>query len=70
MVACTDARLDAYRVLGLNKGEAHVVRTVGGVVTDDVVRSLTLSERLPGTREVVLVHHTGCGMPTLTADAS
>lgn len=64
VVACMDARIDVYRVLGLEPGEAHVIRNAGGVVTDDVIRSLTISQRLLGTREVVLVHHTGCGMVT------
>ena len=66
VVACMDARLDVYRALGLSEGEAHVVRNAGGVVTDDVLRSLTISQRLLGTREVVLVHHTDCGMMTFT----
>jgi carbonic anhydrase len=69
VVACMDARLDVYRVLGLQEGEAHVIRNAGGVVTDDVVRSLTISQRLLGTREIVLIHHTDCGMLTFTDDA-
>src|SRR3712207_2472445 len=69
VVACMDARLEVYRVLGLKEGEAHVIRNAGGVVTDDVVRSLTISQRLLGTREVVLIHHTDCGMLTFTDDA-
>lgn len=68
VVACMDARLDVYRALGLSEGEAHVIRNAGGVVTDDVVRSLTISQRLLGTREVVLVHHTDCGMLTFADD--
>jgi carbonic anhydrase len=69
VVACMDARLDVYRMLGLEEGEAHVIRNAGGVVTDDVIRSLTISQRLLGTREVVLIHHTDCGMVTFTDDA-
>jgi carbonic anhydrase len=69
VVACMDARLDVYRLLGLQEGEAHVIRNAGGVVTDDVVRSLTISQRLLGTREIVLIHHTDCGMLTFTDDA-
>ena len=65
IVACMDARLDVFRILGLYAGEAHVIRNAGGVVTDDVIRSLCLSQRLLGTREVVLVHHTGCGLQRL-----
>lgn len=65
VVACMDARLDVFRMLGLHAGEAHVIRNAGGVVTDDVIRSLCLSQRLLGTREVVLVHHTGCGLQRL-----
>ncbi|CQD19109.1 carbonic anhydrase [Mycobacterium lentiflavum] len=68
VVACMDARLDVYRVLGLNEGEAHVIRNAGGVVTDDVIRSLAISQRLLGTREVILIHHTDCGMLTFTDD--
>ncbi|MBB3083745.1 beta-class carbonic anhydrase [Geodermatophilus sabuli] len=66
VVACMDARLDVYRALGLAEGEAHVIRNAGGVVTDDEIRSLTISQRLLGTREIVLVHHTDCGMLTFT----
>lgn len=65
VVACMDARIDVPRILGLRTGEAHIIRNAGGVVTDDVVRSLCLSQRLLGTREVVLVHHTGCGLQSL-----
>ncbi|OBG58074.1 MULTISPECIES: carbonic anhydrase [Mycobacterium] len=68
VVACMDARLDVYRALGLNEGEAHVIRNAGGVVTDDVIRSLAISQRLLGTREIILIHHTDCGMLTFTDD--
>ena len=66
VLACMDARLDVYRALGLTEGEAHVIRNAGGVVTDDEIRSLAISLRLLGTREIVLVHHTDCGMLTFT----
>jgi carbonic anhydrase len=69
VVACMDARLDVYRILGLKPGEAHVIRNAGGVVTDDAIRSLTISQRLLGTREIILIHHTDCGMLTFTDDA-
>jgi carbonic anhydrase len=68
VIACMDARLDVYGMLGLHEGEAHVIRNAGGVVTDDVIRSLIISQRLLGTREIVLVHHTGCGMLTFSDD--
>lgn len=68
VVACMDARLDVYRVLGLAAGEAHVIRNAGGVVTDDEIRSLAISQRLLGTREIILIHHTDCGMLTFTDD--
>lgn len=68
VVACMDARLDVYRALGLAEGEAHVIRNAGGVVTDDEIRSLAISQRLLGTEEIVLVHHTDCGMLTFTDD--
>jgi carbonic anhydrase len=68
VVACMDARLDVYRLLGLGDGEAHVIRNAGGVLTDDVLRSLTVSQRKLQTREVVLIHHTKCGMATFTDD--
>jgi carbonic anhydrase len=68
VVACMDARLDVYRILGLNEGEAHVIRNAGGVVTDDAIRSLAISQRLLGTQEIVLIHHTDCGMLTFTDD--
>ena len=69
VVACMDARLDVYGILGLGAGEAHVIRNAGGVVTDDEIRSLAISQRLLGTREIVLIHHTDCGMLTFTDDA-
>ena len=68
VVACMDARLNIYGLLGLTEGDAHVVRNAGGVVTADVVRSLTISQRLLGTREIILIHHTDCGMLTFTDD--
>ena len=68
VVACMDARLDPARVLGLNEGDAHVIRNAGGVVTDDEIRSLAISQRLLGTEEIVLIHHTDCGMLTFTDD--
>jgi carbonic anhydrase len=68
VVACMDARLNVYALLGLEEGEAHVIRNAGGVVSDDVLRSLVISQRLLGTREVILVHHTDCGMLTFTDD--
>jgi len=66
IVACMDARLDVYRMLGLEEGDAHVIRNAGGVVTDDEIRSLVISQRLLGTREIILIHHTDCGMLTFT----
>ena len=68
VVACMDARLNVYALLGLEEGQAHVIRNAGGVVTDDVIRSLAISQHLLGTREVILVHHTDCGMLTFTDD--
>ena len=68
VVACMDARLDVYRLLGLSEGDAHVIRNAGGAVTDDVIRSLMVSQLLLGTREVVLVQHTGCGMMAFRDD--
>jgi len=68
VVACMDARLNVYGLLGLAEGDAHVIRNAGGVVTDDVIRSLTISQRLLGTTEIVLVHHTDCGMLTFRDD--
>lgn len=69
VVACMDARMDVYRMLGLAEGEAHVIRNAGGVVTDDEIRSLAISQRLLGTNEIILIHHTDCGMLTFTDDA-
>src|SRR3954452_6339643 len=69
ILACMDARLNVYRALGLNEGEAHVIRNAGGVVTDDGIRSLAISQRLLETREIVLIHHTDCGMLTFSDDA-
>lgn len=66
VVACMDARLNPYGVLGLSEGDAHVIRNAGGVVTDDTIRSLAISQHLLGTEEIVLIHHTGCGMLTFT----
>jgi carbonic anhydrase len=68
VVTCMDARLDVFAALGLHEGEAHVLRNAGGVITDDVIRSLAVSQRRLGTREVMLVHHTDCGMQSLTDD--
>ena len=68
VVACMDARLDVYRILGLNEGESHVIRNAGGVVTEDVIRSLAISQRLLGTREIILIHHSDCGMLTFNDD--
>lgn len=68
VVACMDARLDLFGILGLKPGDAHLIRNAGGVVTDDVIRSLTISQRKLGTREIVLVHHTNCGMLTFSDD--
>ena len=68
VVACMDARLNVYGILCLGEGEAHVIRNAGGVVTDDEVRSLAISQRLLGTREVILIHHTDCGMLTFKDD--
>lgn len=68
VVACMDARLNVYGALGVSEGDAHVIRNAGGVVTDDVLRSLLISQRLLGTEEVILVHHTDCGMLTFRDD--
>ena len=68
VVACMDARLNPYGLLGLSEGDAHVIRNAGGVVTDDTIRSLTISQRLLGTEEIVLIHHTDCGMLTFSDD--
>ena len=69
IVTCMDSRLDVFAALGLGDGEAHVLRNAGGVITDDVIRSLAISQRKLGTREVMLIHHTDCGMQTLTDDS-
>jgi carbonic anhydrase len=69
ILACMDARLNPYGLLGLNEGDAHVIRNAGGVVTDDEIRSLAISQRLLGTEEIILIHHTDCGMLTFTDDA-
>jgi len=68
VVACMDARLNVYGMLGLEEGDAHVIRNAGGVITDDEIRSLVISQRLLGTREIVLIHHTDCGMLTFEDD--
>ncbi|MEA5361044.1 carbonic anhydrase [Amycolatopsis sp., V23-08] len=66
VLACMDARMNVYRLLGLREGDAHVIRNAGGAVTDDAIRSLTVSQHLLGTREIVLLHHRDCGMRTFT----
>jgi len=68
VVACMDARFHVSKVLGLDEGDAHIIRNAGGVVTDDAIRSLAISQRLLGTREIILIHHTGCGMLTFNDD--
>lgn len=68
VVACMDSRLDVFALLGLEIGDAHIMRNAGGVVTDDMIRSLTISQRKLGTREIILVHHTDCGALTFTDD--
>src|SRR5882762_5174900 len=68
IVACMDARLNPFGLLGLQEGDAHVIRNAGGVVSDDVVRSLAISQRLLGTTEIILIHHTDCGMLTFKDD--
>jgi carbonic anhydrase len=68
VIACMDARLNVYAILGLAEGEAHVIRNAGGAVTDDEIRSLAISQRLLGTSEIILIHHTDCGMLTFTDD--
>ena len=68
IVTCMDSRLDVFAALGLGPGEAHVLRNAGGIITDDVIRSLAISQRLLGTREVMLIHHTDCGMQKITDD--
>ena len=69
VVACMDARLNVYGILGLKEGEAHVIRNAGGVVTDDEIRSLAISQRLLATTEIILIHHTDCCMLTFTDDS-
>ena len=68
VVACMDARLDVHKILALEEGDAHVIRNAGGAVTDDAIRSLLISQQLLGTREIILIHHTDCGMLTFTDD--
>jgi len=68
VVACMDARLNVYGALGLHEGDAHVIRNAGGVVSEDAIRSLVISQRLLGTREIVLIHHSDCGMLTFSDD--
>ena len=68
VIACMDARLDVHKILGLEEGDAHVIRNAGGVVTDDEIRSLAISQRLLGTNEIILIHHTDCGMLTFSDD--
>ena len=68
VLACMDARIDVHKILGLEEGEAHVIRNAGGVATDDAIRSLVISQRLLGTKEIVLIHHTDCGMLTFKDD--
>jgi carbonic anhydrase len=68
VLACMDARLDVHKILGLEEGEAHVIRNAGGVATDDAIRSLVISQRLLGTTEIILIHHTDCGMLTFKDD--
>jgi carbonic anhydrase len=69
VVACMDARLNVYGMLGLSEGQAHVIRNAGGVITDDAIRSLAISQRLLATTEIILIHHADCGMLTFTDDA-
>ena len=68
VVACMDARLNVYGILGLEEGQAHVIRNAGGVVTEDAIRSLVISQRLLGTESIILIHHSDCGMLTFTDD--
>lgn len=68
VLACMDARLDVHKILGLEEGEAHIIRNAGGVATDDAIRSLVISQRLLGTNEIILIHHTDCGMLTFKDD--
>lgn len=69
VVSCMDSRMDIFELLGLGHGEAHVIRNAGGVVTDDVIRSLCLSQRYMGTQEIVLLHHTDCGLQSVSEDS-
>src|SRR5579864_8393024 len=68
VLACMDARLDVHKILGLQEGDAHVIRNAGGVATDDAIRSLAISQRLLGTTEIILIHHSDCGMLTFSDD--
>ena len=68
IVACMDSRMDVFEMLGLGHGEAHIIRNAGGVITDDVIRSLCLSQRNLGTREIILIHHTDCGLQRVSED--
>ena len=68
VLACMDARLDVHKILGLEEGDAHIIRNAGGVATEDAIRSLVISQRLLGTKEIVLIHHTDCGMLTFKDD--
>ena len=69
VVGCMDSRMDTFEILGLQHGEAHIIRNAGGVITDDVIRSLCLSQRFLGTREIILLHHTDCGLMRVTEDS-
>src|SRR5512146_2711043 len=69
VIACMDARLNVHAILGLTEGDSHVIRNAGGAVTDDAIRSLAISQRLLGTTEIILIHHTDCGMLTFTDDS-
>ncbi|MGA0885100.1 MAG: beta-class carbonic anhydrase [Ilumatobacteraceae bacterium] len=69
VVGCMDSRMDTFEILGLRHGEAHIIRNAGGVITDDVIRSLCLSQRFLGTREIILLHHTDCGLMRVTEDS-
>lgn len=68
VVACMDSRIDTFQILGLGNGESHIIRNAGGVITDDVIRSLCLSQRFLGTREIILIHHTDCGLQSVDED--
>lgn len=69
IVACMDSRMDIFEMFGLDQGDAHIIRNAGGVVTDDVIRSLCVSQRFLGTREIILAHHTNCGLQSVAEDA-